>query len=326
MPTWVDLDDTTDWIPDALLELEGRTLELRKCFAGSSAPSSPVEGQLWLDTTSSPHKLYVYAKIDGGSAAWQPLGPISRLPASINADPSTSDARTDPYEFKALRVENRNALPTAGSGNAGMLVYRTTDGELWISDQPIAGAWKGLLSAKASGSYDAVDISLHGDVGNDATNPPTQAREGVVEGWLFDATNEKRTIALVVPKNWRGSSDLKLRLHQVLDGDETAGDDIEWTGEVRTVVAAAGGVTGTATALADASTDIGSDTEGIAAGGYHRTDLVIDHDDATNPVAASCLLLVTVWRKTVGGAGKAGGVILFRAELLYEQGPRHERA
>ena len=40
----------------------------------------------------------------------------------------------------------------------------------------------------------------------------------------------------------------------------------------------------------------------------------------------SALVLVTVWRKTVGGAGRAGGTVVFRADLAYAQKPRHERA
>lgn len=34
----------------------------------------------------------------------------------------------------------------------------------------------------------------------------------------------------------------------------------------------------------------------------------------------------TLRRKTVGGAGKAGGSIIFRVDLAYAQRPRHERA
>ena len=61
-------------------------------------------------------------------------------------------------------------------------------------------------------------------------------------------------------------------------------------------------------------------------GGPHVRELVIDHDDPDNPVSAGCLVLAMVWRKTVGGAGKVGGTIVFRADLAYAQRPRHERA
>ena len=76
-----------------------------------------------------------------------------------------------------------------------------------------------------------------------------------------------------------------------------------------------------------AVTDIGADAEGIDdGGGPHVTELVVDHDDPANPVSAGCLVLATVWRTTVGGAGNAGGTVVFRADLAYAQRPRHERA
>lgn len=237
-----------------------------------------------------------------------------------------ADTRAAAYEALGMRLENRATLPSVAAGNAGMVMYRTGDGEVYVADQPVSGAWKGLLSVVQSASYDTVDLALDGSQGNDGTNPPTAATSGVLAGWKFDATNEKRTFALMCPANWQGATDLKLRLHQVLESAETAGDDIEWTGEVRTLVTASDKTSKAATTLADAVTDIGADADGIdAGGGPHLTELVIDHNDATNPVAAGCLILVTVWRKTVGGAGKVAGTIVYRAELAYVQGPRHER-
>lgn len=330
MPTWAPLNDdpnTGDSIPVAFLELEGRTLELRKCFVGAVPPTNPVEGQFWLDNSVTPYRLKQYLRIDAGGPSWQPVGPLSRLPASINADPSVVDDRIAPFEFKALRIENRAALPPLSPLNAGLLVYRMTDGEVWVADMPVSAGWKGLLSITAAASLDTVELALEGDVGNDATNPPTKTRKGALEGWLFDDVAEKRTFAYVVPKNWQGASDAKLRLFQVLGQAQLAGDDIEWSGEVRTLIPSQEKVTKAATALVDAVTDIGADVEGIDdGGGPYATELVIDHDDPTNPLSAGCLVLVTVWRKTVGGAGKAGGTVVFRADLAYAQRPRHERA
>jgi hypothetical protein len=330
VPTWAPLNDdpvTGDSIPVAFLELEGRTVELRTCFVGAAPPASPQEGQLWLDSSVIPYRLKQYVRIDAGGPSWQPVGPLSRLPASINADPSVVDDRLAPFQFLALRIENRAALPAASPLNAGLLVYRVTDGEVWVADMPISAGWKALLSVTPSSSYDTVELPLEGDVGNDATNPPTKARKGALEGWLFDDVAEKRTLAYVVPKNWQGASDAKLRLFQILNQAQLAGDDIEWKGEVRTLIPGQEKVTKAATALADAVLDIGADVEGIDdGGGPHVTELVIDHDDAANPLSAGCLVLATVWRKTVGGAGKAGGTVVFRADLAYAQKPRHERA
>ena len=289
-------------------------------------PTNPEEGQVWIDTGATPYRVYRYLRIDGGNASWQPMGPLSRLPASINADPSPVDDRLAPFEHLALRLENRNALSVLAPTNAGLLVYRIGDGEVWLADQPVSGAWKGLLSVSAAGSYDTVEIGLEGDVGNDPVNPPTKQRKGVLEGWLFDDVAERRTLAAVVPKNWSGTSDLRLRLFQVLDQAEVPGNDIEWTGEVRTLVPGQENATKTATALADAVTNIGAVPDAIdAGGGPHVTELVLDHADPANPVSPGCLVAATLWRKTVGGAGKAGGTVVVWADLAFAQRPRHER-
>jgi hypothetical protein len=311
----------------AHLTHEGRAFELRACFAGPTPPVNPVEGQFWLDTSTTPYRLKEYVRIDAGGPSWQPVGPLSRLPASINADPSVIDDRLAPFQYLALRIENRAALPAASPLNAGLLVYRIPDGEVFVADMPVSGGWKALLSVTLASSYDTVELPLEGDLGNDATNPPTKERKGALEGWLFDDVAEKRAFAFVVPKNWQGATDLKLRLFQVLGQAQLAGDDIEWSGEVRTLVPAQENVAKAATALVDAATDVGADVDGIAdGGGPHVTELVVNHDDATNPVSTGCLVLATVWRKSVGGAGKAGGVVVFRADLAYAQRPRHERA
>ena len=84
MPTWAPLNDdpvTGDSIPVAFLELEGRTVELRKGFAGAAPPANPQEGQVWVDTAQSPYRVLRYLRIDAGPASWQPVGPLSRLPA-----------------------------------------------------------------------------------------------------------------------------------------------------------------------------------------------------------------------------------------------------
>ncbi len=184
-----------------------------------------------------------------------------------------------------------------------------------------------VLSITPTASYDTQELPVEGDLGNVATNPPVKTKNGVLEGWLFSATSQRRTFAFVVPNNWQGATDLKLRLHQVLDANQSAHDAIEWSGEIRALAPQNDATSKTATALADAATDIGSVTAAIGSGGGpHITTLVLDYDDGSNPIAAGSLLLVTVWRKTVGGAGKAGGTLVFRADLAYAQRPRHERA
>ncbi len=107
----------------------------------------------------------------------------------------------------------------------------------------------------------------------------------------------------------------------------TASNDIEWEGEIRTLATGVGNVSDAATALATASVDIGADANGIDdGGGPHRVVVILDHDDASNPISVGCLCLVTLWRKTVGGAGLVAGTVDFRVDLCYAQTTRHEWA
>lgn len=330
---WTTFDDdlvTGDQVAVTIAELEQRTLELRACFIGPTEPTGAVDGSIWIYTGATPWEIRAKVKVDAGAASWQKVGPLSRIPGDLNGDPDyATDGRAVLFQLKGLRFENRAAHPAVAPGNAGFPWYRTADGEVFYADQPVSGAVKGLLSILDEGAFsmDTQELSLAGNVGNDATNPPTQVRSGVLEGWLFDNTNEKRTLMFVVPKNWRGGQSPKVRLHQVLEIDEADGDVIEWTGEWRSLVPGADKVSKTATAFADSLKNIGADVEGTdAGGGPHVNELVLVHNDATNPIAAGNLVLVTIWRKTVGGAGLVSGTILFRADLVYAQKARHERA
>lgn len=321
-----DGDDITNDIPYALEELEARTNELRVTFIGAAAPASPEEGWWWTDNTASPYKTYQYLKIAGGAAAWVFMGPMEKLPGSINADPDIANGRAAPFEYLGLRVENVAALPASVAGNAGLLDYLDGDGEVYVSDQPVSGGWKGLLSVKKEGSYDSVELDLAGDVGNDGANPPTKAAKSGIEGWLFDAVAETRTFAFRVPSNWIGTSDLRFRLYQLLNGAEGAGDDIEWEGTLVAMTPGADKASATETVLVDSVKDIGADAEAIAEGGLHFNDFVLDYNDGDNPIAAGDIVRLTLNRKTVGGAGKVAGTIAVWGELHYIQTVRHERA
>jgi hypothetical protein len=147
-----------------------------------------------------------------------------------------------------------------------------------------------------------------------------------IEGWLFDATNEKRTFVFRVPTNWIGTSDMRFRLYQLLDAAEIAGDDIEWEGSLVAMTPGADYATQLETALADSVKDIGADAQAIDEGGLHFNDFVLDYNDVTNPIAAGDIVRLTLNRKTVGGAGKVAGTVAIWGELHFIQAPRHERA
>jgi hypothetical protein len=329
-PNWDDFDgDLPEQdIPYALLELEGRTLELRSCFIGPAAPADPVDGQLWIQNDEIPWKPWFYGKLDAGEAVatWHSL--VGRLTVSINADPDPADGRASPLEHLALRVENVDELPAAENTNRGLLELLTGDGELYVSEKQVSGDWKGLLSCRVDGNgFDTVEVPLESDFGNDGVNPPTRDSEGTIEGWLFDGVLEARTVKFQIPKNYDGVSPVQVRVWQILKANETAGDDIEWTSSYVVLPPAAGKASQTPTVLLANPTDIGADVDGIAAGGGpHVSVFELQPDDADNPLSAGSLVALTMNRVTVGGAGKVAGVIVFLVELAFPQRPRHERA
>ncbi|MCK6480194.1 MAG: hypothetical protein HUU06_06695 [Planctomycetaceae bacterium] len=321
---WTPLSSTPT-LPgsQAFLRLEGQAFEVRACSIGPTPPADPVEGMLWVDNSASPYRVYVYARIDAGGAAWQPLGPLSRLPSDLNFDPSIVDDRLAPFQAKGMRLENRNALPAVSPTNRGMLVFRLGDGEVYVSDEGVSGAWKCLLSVVAGVSLDSVEVDLTAVVLG--ATPPTAASKGAtpaVRGYLFDDPAESLTVVAVVPKNYSGAGDLVLDLDCVLNQAEASGDDIDWAADLVAVVPGAAGsaVTRPPTLVVPVLTDIGANA---GDGALHRCRLVLDHDDPANPITPGALLAIEIHRT---GLAEVGGVVLVAARLGYPQRARHERA
>ena len=320
--TYDDIDQSTDTQTEVNTTLDDRTDTLRSNFEGSSAPGSPVVGQLWIDTSATPNLLKQYGDIGAGNA-WNVIGPVARLNADINLDPSSGDTRATCNQIKGARIENRGAHVAAAAGNVGYIYLLTGDGEVYLLENTVAGARKALLSVVPGTTYDSVDIDLAGTNTNDGTNPPTLATKGTsptVKGWLFDAAAEKRVLVAKVPANWEGATDLRVRLTCVLNQAETNGDDIDWSANWVSVTPGTDAVSKTSTAAVDVDHDIGT---GSADGTEHDVDIVIDHDHADNPVAAGDTLYIEINRTDLANVG---GVILTAARLLFPQKARHSRA
>lgn len=318
----VDTGSGGDDYKTAVDNLLTRTDTLRQAFSGTSAPSSPEVGQLWIDTSATPYRVYIYADIGAGDA-WVLLGPVQRLNGDICLDSSSTDTRAAVNQLKGARLENRSAHVSPAAGNIGFIYFHTTDGCVYVLDQGVTNSRLGLLSIQDGTSYDSVDIDLAGSNHNDGTNPPTRATKGTtptVCGWLFDATNEKMVVRAKVPHNWDGASDLRFRLTCVLNQAETNGDDIEWSGNLVSVTPGTDAVSKTSTATAASATDIGS---GSGDGVEHECDIVVDFDHADNPVAAGDTIYLEINRTEVTNVG---GVILTAVRLLYKQKARHARA
>lgn len=321
--TYNTIDQASDTQTQVNTKLADRTDTLRSSFSGTSAPGSPVEGQIHIDTSATPYIVYIYADI-GAGAAWVKIGPLARFNGDINLDPSSGDTRASVNQIKGVRLENRGSHVTPAAGNAGFVYYHTGDGYLYYNDG-VASARGGMLTILDGTSKDTVEIALDGDNDNGAT-PPTTWNAGTspaVRGWLFDATGESRTLTVPVPANWDGASDLTLETYWAIDSAETAGDDIEVDCAWVSITPGADPVNKTSTAAATAATDIGAVTTQYS---VFKVTTTIDHDDATNPVAAGDILSMEINRATVGGAGYVAGAALIAARLTYAQKARHARA
>lgn len=311
---------------DVFTVLAERTDTLRSSFSGASHPASPVVGQFHLEDAGAVDDLWIYCDQTGGDA-WRHVA-LQRLTFDLNFDPDTAEGRgatTATKQALGMRFENLGTHPvTLAAGNKGMVWFYTggSENRPYFSD---GTSRMGFLHAKddaTTGSFDDVPVEVSA-LWLDATNPPTLKALGNAVGWLFDATNEKAALLFRVPKSYRQDGDLTVRLLVWLDAAETANDLIEWQGTVRAVTPGVDAIDKTATTIATSTKDVVAVT---GAGSLFECDLTIDFDDATNPVAAGDLLVVTINRVTVGGAGKVGGTVLAKPLLLYRQKSIHEKA
>ncbi len=71
--TWIDHTATTGYLQQAFTNTPNNLALLRAHFRGPTAPTSPVAGQRWDDTTTGTHKVW-----DG--SAWEVLGPLDLHP------------------------------------------------------------------------------------------------------------------------------------------------------------------------------------------------------------------------------------------------------
>jgi hypothetical protein len=289
--TFTEHDTSSDDVPTCLNAQQTRTTTLQSNFSGSSAPASPVEGQLFVDTTTA-SDLILYFR---NNAAWQA---VANMKMRANKD-------CNDKEMTNFRVENLGADPSSAAGKAGRLFHNTADGK-WKGDDGSA------IVTLHSGTVTAVRELPLTDGGKDASNPPTIDTVGTtptVRGLLFDATNELYSFSFRVPQNWDGASDLTLHLDCALDGAEANGDDIDWTMDW-VAAATTEDLTKTSTAN-NTTTDIGNAT---SAGEFIRCALTFDYDDGDNPITAGDRVVAEIHRSDLA---EVDGVVLVGASLQY---------
>lgn len=148
--------------------------------------------------------------------------------------------------------------------------------------------------------------------------PATASTATILGGWLLDATAEQLNVVAkeAVPVGYTGAHDCQLAVDVILAAAETANDDIDHNGVIRSVRAGEGpGKSSTAMTALDENKSAGSYDIGPDNAQYdrHRVYFSIDYDDATNPVAAGDYLAATINLATITGVA---GIVVVGAEYL----------
>jgi hypothetical protein len=288
---WTDNDLTTDDVPSCINQSDGKLTTLRSNFSGTSAPGSPVEGQLFVDSTTA-SDLILYFR---NNAAWVAVGNLKARAAKDMND----------FELENARVENLAADPAASGSKIGRVFYHTSDEKIRFDDGS-------AIQTLHSGDVTCVKHLPMPDTGCDASNPPTAGTAGTTptnRGWNFDAANELYSFAVRVPQNWDAASDLYLDLDCVLGQGETDGEDIDWEMDY---ISIASGEDATKT-----STNVTSATEVSAttsAGAMYRCAITFDYNDGDNAVTAGDLIVAEIHRTSLASVG---GVVVTGASLRY---------
>jgi len=261
--------------------------------ADTSAPSSPSNGQIYIDDSTA-SRLIVYLRQNG---AWVPMIGAHILEASLDCDGN---------ELKNLLIEKlaTGSLPTPGASTEAQIAWdETLERVFW------AGSTTGRYAAECNddgSTYVRIPVSM-----NVATlgTPATEDAATVHGGWtLNQATEELNIIATEpVPAGWTAvpaaNKDIVLEVECLLLAVETNGDDIDMDGTYESM--SAGQAPGDDTlGFAAVTKDIGTDS-----GQYdrHIVSLTIDHDGLVADVAAGDTLRATINHNT---AGQVAGVIV----------------
>lgn len=288
---------------DAFTKLRDNQLVVANCHRGTSPPASPVEAQFWADETDPVSIALKFRQ----NAAW----------IQVVTDLLRQDLDCDLFQLIDMRVENiaNASIPAASAARKGQVMFDTDEERLWL----ILSSLRGRIAhcIESSTELEHWCNLAPGVVDGPTTNPTSVTRQDV-EGWLFANTSGELCIMARVPSGWDGASDILVDLFSSLDDNagETAGDNLRYQGDVRSMSLGTGdGLDKTETAVPSATVDIGSAN---AEHDVHVCTLVIDHDDATNPVAAGDLLKLNVRRATHDGAGEVGDSFLFAARFRFK--------
>lgn len=281
---------------------------LRSSFSGTSFPGSPVDGQVCYRTDLDAYYYY-------NGTTWVEQGSALKGDLDLQGDGTT---------FRQLlnaRLENASADPTPSADELGRAVLKTTSGAEKVKVVTTAAKLETVWSA-GNTDYQRVELPT-GAWERDATNPPTPVggtagTTPTIRGLLFDNVNELMSACKRIPAGYSEDADLVLRVFDMLkDAGEVNGNDVEWTLDVVAELLNTAGVLVKTSTQYTGFRDIGAFTS-IHSIGY--VDIVIDFDDATNPIEQGSMICMELRRTSVGGAGKCAGVAFLGAQLLVPSG------
>lgn len=268
----------------------------------TSDPAAPSNGEWWI-RNDTPSRLVLKVRQNGATVN----GILTHI-LEENLD-------CDGNQLVNLLAEKLavGSLPSPSSANEARFCYDETN-QRWVLLTDTTTYYV-AMSDKGATMYRAIECRL--DVVAIASDPATADVNTVLGGWLMDAT--AKTLNVIarerIPSGWTAANDLLLETVVLLAAAETAGDDIDMDLDWRSITPESADTPAkTVTAATVVNKDIGSTAIVQYAGIVLQH--TIDHDDATNPVAAGDIFHGVLQRNTVGGAGKVAGVIAVSAELL----------
>lgn len=141
-------------------------------------------------------------------------------------------------------------------------------------------------------------------MGSTAPTKITVGTTPAVNGLLFDAVNEVYQVQFMVPDDWTGTDDITMDLFFALEGGETAGDSIAFTGDYVAGTVGTDTVTKTSTQLLVTELVVAGC---VAANCLYKVTFTLDYDDADNPLAVDDVMVMDIHRTNITNVA---GVIL----------------
>ena len=301
--TW-DTDTSTGNDPaDFAAITKDSITDLLTSHLGTSAPAAFADGVFWLDSTTSTRYIPKFGQNSG-------TGILIGYDASASTHIAFANLDMDQNQMLNMRIEQlaTGSLTAASAGAEGQLEWDITQGRLKLTGDT-NNHYAAQCRTDAS-TNQRIEMRMH--VASLGT-PATASTDTEFGGWTLDAAADELCLVARVPSGWTAAEDLNIDVHCLLLAAETASDLIHMDGVWISATPGSGdSASKTETGFAAVSPSIGSAN---AQYDIHTVTLVVDHDDATNPVAAGDWIRATI-NHDVAGATPVAGVIVIGADLV----------